>query len=66
MSAKGILIYLKALEKLLPICPEWNFFVVGTVKPGYNLDKLPFYLKSRTDRDGQKIMDSIRKLSKRS
>mgnify|MGYP001177015565 FL=1 len=64
VSAKGILIYLKALEKLLPICPDWNFYVVGTVKPGYNLDKLPFYLKSRTDRDGQKIMDSIRNLSK--
>ena len=64
VSAKGILIYLKALEKIMPLYEDWNFFVVGTVKPGYNMDNIPFYLKSKTDREGQQIINYIKRLSK--
>lgn len=63
VNVKGINIFTNSLKNLLDKFPEWESYIVGTVKPGYDFDKVPFYLQSKTDREGQKIINKINDLS---
>ena len=60
---KGIKLFLKSMEDIIVKYSDWKCFVIGTPKPGYNLNKLSFYLKSKTDKEGSEIVSEIEKLS---
>jgi glycosyltransferase involved in cell wall biosynthesis len=65
IKAKGIILFLNAIEKLLNNNVNWQFLIVGTIKPGYLIRKSYFSLQSKTDRDGLIIIDKIQNLSKK-
>lgn len=60
---KGIKLYLESIKDIIEKYSDWKFYVIGTPKPGYNLNKLSFYLKSKTDKEGSEIVSEIEKLS---
>ena len=60
---KGIKLFLKSMEDIIVKYSDWKCFVIGTPKPGYNLNKLSFYLKSKTDKEGSEIVSEIERLS---
>jgi glycosyltransferase involved in cell wall biosynthesis len=65
IEAKGIILFLNAIEKLLNDNVNWRFLIVGTIKPGYLIRKSYFFLQSKTDRNGLIIIDKIQNLSKK-
>ena len=65
IEAKGIILFLNAIEKLLNNNVNWRFLIIGTIKPGYLIKKNYFFLQSKTDRNGLIIIDKIKKLTKK-
>ena len=59
---KGINIFLNCLNNILKSYPDWSINIIGTIKPGYNIENTSFLFKSRTDREGLKIINNINKL----
>jgi len=65
VEAKGIILFLDAIEKLLKEKVKWKFIIIGTIKPGYNIKKNLFFMRSKTDQKGLVIIDKINKLSEK-
>jgi glycosyltransferase involved in cell wall biosynthesis len=65
IEAKGIILFLNAAEKLLKENLKWRFLIIGTIKPGYTINKSYFFLQSKTDQKGLMIIDKIKTLSKK-
>jgi glycosyltransferase involved in cell wall biosynthesis len=65
IEAKGIILFLNAAEKLLKENLKWRFLIIGTIKPGYTINKSYFFLQSKTDQKGLMIIEKIKTLSKK-
>ena len=65
VKAKGIIIFLNSIKKILNENINWSAYVIGTVKPGYDLFSNTLYLKSKTDKEGIEIIKAIKKISKK-